>query len=190
MRNKLIGALVILGLVIILINGSAFAKSQTYTVVVDTKTPSQVPLKDMVKGSMAERSKATLGFDPKSYKNQPRLRMELKIKDNQEQKTIEVVKGNGFLDLNGNKFNFSVDTGKSYLDVFQLNGKALWNGLIFGEIKGKNGSEQQVTIDMTYYPDTSEGQFGVVVGAIGGEIMIPFGQPIVNQDIINLIRGQ
>lgn len=185
--KRLVGLSVIIGLIVIAVLSSVgFSDDETATIAINSKAFKHLP-KPLMEGKMAELSKEKLGFDTKvTGSDNVLLQMQLKAKKDNE---FVELSGNGFLKFGVNNFSFMVNEDLSYFTELNNDGRRVLVGPIIGEIKSKDGSIEEITIQATYYPDTEQGQFGVVVGNIGQEIMIPYGDPIIDEKLMNLIEN-
>jgi hypothetical protein len=181
-------ALLVTALVIIIgiIVSFGFTGTQQQNYVIDSKAFNKLP-KPMQDGEMLERANTKLGFSTSLGSDSTRLHLNLHTKQPNPSELMFQATGNGFLKFGDNKFNFKINEERSYLQQLNNDGQTVLVGLIIGEIKSKKDSIEELTINAAYYPDTKKGQFGVVIGTIGDEILIPYGDPIVDEKLANLI---
>jgi hypothetical protein len=182
--------IIVLVIFLLLIPATIFSigygsRHQTYTI--NTNAYEKL-LKPMQEGAMLQRGKEKLGIISPLNENNTLLNLVIKTKQLFSSQTVLEVSGNGFLKFENSRFPFTVDSSKSHLYQIDNNGELILVGLIIGEIRGNNLKTEELTINVIYSPSTENGQFSVVVGVAGDEVILPYGNPFVNQDLMNLIE--
>ena len=55
-------------------------------------------------------------------------------------------------------------------------------------LKNKNGSIDELSINVVYSPTTQKGQFGVVIGNLGDLLVLSYGDQILNKELNKLLN--
>lgn len=194
MLNSKVKKAVIGGLVIgIMAVSSVFAlgfsdKDKAISYTLQEKATDNLPAEFKTKDNL-DAKKLKLGIDDSNQRNTD-LKINFKLEPIADDNYHLNVLGNGTVDVDQNKYNFTISETTRLNQTKLSNGNTFIWGPIDATIKDKSGEVNQMVLGIAFIPETNQKYFTCTIGTMdNGLAAMTFGQSFSDPELLKIVEN-